>query len=445
MLHKFINAHLMRNLLWLILLSIVSAGLYTLNNRHPLQTDLTFNTSNSLEATSIAIIKKLNGPVTVTIYATQQDSNLGDIRKIISEFLTLYQRYKPDLKLIFIDPEKEPEKTRAAGIQLNGEMIIEYAGRNEHLTKINEQIFTSALMRLVHTPNLLIRYMNGHGERRLDGRAYHELGLLFGAKLQQNGFKIEHLNLVEDIPDSTQLLVLTQPQSDLMPAEINKLLHYIDRGGNLLWLLDATPLHGLERLAEALEIQLPTGVVTDPAAKEMNAPESWSLGINYPPHPITNEFNLITTYPSARPLTWNDNSAWQPHALVEVAAQGWVSHKPGAKFDMQHDTRGPVVIALALNRNLNDIDQRIVVVGNAAFLSNSFAGNGGNIDLGINMMNWLAHEDRLITLPAHAMKDRNITLSRMQLTLIKILFLFIFPVILALTGIYIWWRQHRRA
>ena len=35
-----------------------------------------------------------------------------------------------------------------------------------------------------------------------------------------------------------------------MPGEVDKLLRYIDRGGNLLWLVDAEPLRGLDRLAE---------------------------------------------------------------------------------------------------------------------------------------------------------------------------------------------------
>ena len=85
------------------------------------------------------------GPVTITVYATEQDARLGDIRKIIRDFVSLYQRYKPDIKLVFVDPSKDTEKARAAQVRFNGEMVIEYAGRSEHLTKINEQTLTSTL------------------------------------------------------------------------------------------------------------------------------------------------------------------------------------------------------------------------------------------------------------------------------------------------------------
>jgi len=449
MLNKIMNSIALRNLLFVLLLLGIAVGLGYAASRHPLQRDITFNASNSLEPASINALNQLQGPVNITVYATLQDARLGDIRKVIRDFLSLYQRYKPDIKLVFIDPEKEPEQTRAARIQLNGEMVIEYAGRSEHLTLINEQTLTSTLMRLAHSRDQTVMYLDGHGERKLDGRANHDLGLLFGAKLKENGFKLNSLNLAiaQDVPSNIRVLVITQPQVDLMAGEIDKLLHFIDRGGNLLWLVDAGPLHGLERLAEKIGLQLPAGIVIDPAAADMNAPATWSLGTSYVPHAITSNFNLITAYPSARPLTWAENPDWQHHILLEVATRGWISQRDinalsgSPAFDKQHDSKGPAVIALALNRNINDVEQRIVAVGNGAFLSNTFAGNGGNVDLGVNMINWLANDDTLISLQPRAARDSSIILSRTQLTAISSGLLLILPLLLAGVGTAIWWRR----
>ena len=446
--HKFSDYPTMRNLLFVLLLLGAASGLGYLAMHHPIQRDVTYNAGNSLEPGSVEVLGQLSGPVTITVYATEQDARLGDIRKIIRDFLSLYQRYKPDIQLVFIDPEKEAEKARAAQIRFNGEMVVEYAGRSEHLTKINEPIVTSTLLHLAHTRDQTVMYLDGHGERKLDGIANFDLGSLFGAKLKQNGFHIASLNLAlaQEVPGNASVLVVTQPQLDLMPGEVDKLLRYVDRGGNLLWLVDAEPLHGLERLAEKFDLLLPPGIVIDPAAAEMNAPATWSLGATYPPHAITHNFNLTTAFPSARPLLWNENMDWQHQVLVEAAARGWVSRnlpKGKPRFDKQHDTPGPVVIAMALQRNIEGRAQRIVVVGNGAFLSNSFAGNGGNVDLGMNMMNWLAGEEHLITQQLRPAKDSKLTLSKLALNAISFSFLLGLPLLLAGTGGYIWWKRRR--
>ena len=445
---KFFTAPLLRNILFvLLLLGIASAAGY-FATRYSVQRDITHNASNSLEPASVELLEQLTGPVNVTVYATEHDARLGDIRKAIRDFLSLYQRYKPDINLVFIDPEKEAGKARAAGIQLNGEMVVEHAGRSEHLTQINEQIFTSTLLRLAHASDQTVMYLEGHGERKLDGVANHDLGELFGAKLRQNGFRLNSLNLAlaQEVPANVSVLVITHPQLDLMPGEMDKLLRYVDRGGNLLWLVDAEPLRGLEALAEKLDLLLPPGIVIDPTAAEMNVPTTWSLGASYSPHAVTRNFNLITAFPEARPITWNENPEWEHHMLVEVAARGWVSRYPAEgkpRFDKQHDTPGPAVIAVAIQRNINDREQRIVVVGNGAFLSNSFAGNGGNVDLGVNMVNWLASEEHLITVQPRAARDSNLVLSQTQLTVISAGFLIALPLLLAGVGVYIWWKRRR--
>ncbi len=437
---------MLRSLLLLVVLFGGAGSLSYLAARHAVQHDVTFNASNSLEPGSIEVLKQLTGPVNITVYANEYDARLGDIRKVIREFIALYQRYKPDLILTFINPEQQADQARAAQIRLNGEMVIEYGGRSEHLTSLNEQILTGTLLRLARTQNRTVMYLQGHGEPELDGAANFDLGAVFGAKLKQNGFHLASLNLAlaQEVPGNVSVLVITHPQIDLLPGEVDKLLRYVARGGNLLWLIDNEPLHGLERLADKLDISLPSGSVIDPAAAEMNVPSGWSLAADYPAHAITRNFNLITAFPAARALLWKGNPDWQYQALVKVAARGWVSRNSSGtapRFDKRRDMAGPVVVALALQRTINQREQRIVVVGDGAFLANSFAGNGGNVDLGINMVNWLASDEQLITLQPRAARDSNLLLSKMQLAIIGIGFLFVLPLILAGTGAFIWWKR----
>jgi ABC-type uncharacterized transport system len=435
----------LKNFAFALLLLLGAGGAYQLVGLNPVQWDMTQNTINSLEPSSVEVLRQMQGVVNITVYATGQDAQLGDVRRLVREFVALYQVHKPDIVLNFVDPVKQPELVRKEQIQANGEMVVEFAGRNEHLVVLNEQALSGALLRLAHSKDQLVMYLDGHGERKLDGIANFDLGD-FGGKLKKNGFHIASLNLAvaQDVPHNASMLVITQPQVELLPGEVDKLLRYVDAGGNLLWLLDAEPLRGLQPLADKLGVQLTEGRVIDPAAAQMNAPADWTLGASYPPHAITRSFNLVTAFPYSRALKAAANGDWKASTLVEGAAHGWVSNNPAGgtlSFDKEHDQAGPVPIAIALQRRIQQRDQRVVVVGSGSFLANAYSGNGGNLDLGISMVNWLGQQDNLITIQPRAAKDNAITLSKNQLIALSGGWLVGLPLLCVLLGGMLWWRR----
>jgi hypothetical protein len=434
-----------RSLFYIVLLAACVA-LFQLAARFPLQHDFTQNALNSLEEGSVHILAQLDQPLDITVYATGQDAKQGDVRKLVGDFVALYQRYKPDIQLTFVDPLREPEAVRRSGIRGNGEMVVEYAGRREHLTTLNEQTLTSALMRLARNREQWVMYVTGHGERKLDGNANHDLGE-FGRRLVQNGYRVSPLNLTvaPEVPDNISLLVITQPQHKLFKGESAKLLRFVERGGNLLWLLDAEPLRGLESLAERLHIDPLPGMIVDPAAQQLNAPSDWTLGGGYPPHAVTRDFDLITAFPYATALNAEDNPDWVRHTLVEGATNGWVSQRRDLRFDATQDVPGPFSLAVSLQRGDPGHEQRIVVVGSGAFLSNAYSGNGGNLDLGMNMVNWLAGDEQFITLAPHTAKDGALTFSKLQLTVFTYSLLLALPLLMVAIGGLLWWRRHRAA
>jgi ABC-type uncharacterized transport system involved in gliding motility auxiliary subunit len=89
-------------------------------------------------------------------------------------------------------------------------------------------------------------------------------------------------------------------------------------------------------------------------------------------------------------------------------------------------------------------EQRVIVIGDSDFVSNAYLGNGGNIDLGLNLFNWLNHDDRFITITARTANDVNLELSKSAQIVIGFGFLFILPAILLGTGVGIWWRRRNR-
>jgi ABC-type uncharacterized transport system involved in gliding motility auxiliary subunit len=108
---------------------------------------------------------------------------------------------------------------------------------------------------------------------------------------------------------------------------------------------------------------------------------------------------------------------------------------------------GPLDLAFALSRvspRPDRHEQRVVVIGDGDFLSNSFLGNGGNAEFGQRVFDWLLGDDAQVSVPDRSAPDRQLVLSQATLTALAAAFLVIVPLLLAACGALIWWRRRRR-
>jgi ABC-type uncharacterized transport system involved in gliding motility auxiliary subunit len=438
---------LLQNGVFVVLLVALAALVAFFAREYRAEYDLTQSSRNTLTQQTRDVLTKLTGPIKVTVFATRQP----EVRKPVQEFFASYQRVKPDLTVTLVDPREEPKLAQAAGIRADGESVIEYNQKSEHLTEYNEQSLVNLLMRLARAGERLAMALEGHGERRLTGVANHDLGE-FGKQLSARGFKTNALNLAiaQEVPANASMLLIANPQFELQPAEVAKITQYVQKGGNLLWLIDTEPLRGLQPIAEALGLTLGPGTVVDPDAARVNAAPTIAVSASYGRHPVTDNFRLNTIYPFARQIGVNEKggegSEWKVARLVDVAPRGWVEMGKldgSIAFDKARDVPGPVTIAVALERTVGDRVQRVVVVGNGHFLSNQFLGNGGNLELGVNMVNWLAGDDALITIQPRPARDSSLELGRGAQYVILFGFLVFLPLAFVSTGILVWWRRRK--
>ncbi|MBI3041440.1 MAG: GldG family protein [Betaproteobacteria bacterium] len=431
--------------LFVALLVAAAALLAYLAREYRIEHDLTRSHRNTLSAATLDVLKRLDGPVGVTAYAMARDARGEHLHRRIEEFLRPYQRAKRDIALTLVDPREQPKAAAEAGVRAPVEMVVEYKRRTERLTDFNEQAFANVLTRLARGAERLVLWLDGHGERKLNGPANHDLGE-FGRLLENKGFRLASVNLslAQEVPANAAALVIASPQIDLLPAETEKILRHLAAGGNLLWLIDPEPLRGLAPVAELLGLVLTPGVVADPEAARLNASPTVAVAAVYGRHAITEGFSLITVFPQARQIETLESEAWRIRPLVEVAPRGCVkTGKAEGRCDRGRDTPGPVTIATAFERAVGDRPQRVVVVGNGSFLSNTFIGNGGNRDLGVNIVNWLAGDDRLITIQPRGATDTVIDIDQGVLYLIAFCFLLALPLAFMITGAVIWWRRRR--
>lgn len=449
---------LAQNWMFVVVFLLLMLMLGYLTHQYRYAKDITQANRNILTQGSVNILKQMPDDIHVTVYATNDDANNGDtFRKSLIDFMARYQREKKNIFLNFVNPTSEPKLAQDAGVKVDGETVVEYNKRSEHITPpFAEQEMTNLLVRLSRTNNQPIMYLDGHGERLLEGIKNHDLGE-FGKQLRNKGFKFANpdLTIAQAVPSNGSMLVIASPQVDLSEIEVKKVLAYIEAGGNVLWLLDDDNLRGMKEIADYLGVTVSQGIVIDKTAQQYNADPKVAFANFYGDHAITRNFQLRTVFPEAHEIDAkaSDELGWKVGRLVEVAPNGWLESDKIAKdaknlkvsFDRAKDKLGPINIGVALERVYGKKGQRVVVIGNANFLSNTFITNAGNLDFGVNIINWLAGDDRLITIQPMPLKDVNINIPQGSISAMIVGYgtQFIFPVIVFLFGIYFWWKRRK--
>ncbi len=429
-----------------------------LSNQYRWAKDITQANRNILTQGSVNVLKQMDGDINITVYATKDDASNGDtFRKGMLDFVARYQREKKNVFINFVNPSEEPKLAQEAGVKVDGETVVEYNKRSEHINPpFAEQEMTNLLVRLSRTNNQPVMYLDGHGERLLLGQKNHDLGE-FGKQLESKGFKFANpdLTIAQDVPANGSMLVIAAPQVDVSAVEARKIKAYIEAGGNVLWLLDDDNLHGLQEVADYLGIKVSAGMVVDRTAEQYGADPKMSFASLYGDHPITRNFMLRTVFPEAHEIDGraSDDLGWKVGRLIDVAQNGWLESDKipaGAqnlkvRFDQGKDKAGPINIGVALERQYGKKGQRVVVVGNANFLANTFITNGGNLDLGINIINWLAGDDRLITIQPMPLKDININIPSGSIAALIVGYgtQYVLPVIILIAGCFLWWKRRK--
>ena len=449
---------LIQNSFFVVLFIVLIFLLGFLANQYKFSKDITQANRNTLTTGSINVLKQMQGPITLTVFASEDDVNNGDtFRQGIINFMTRYQRTKPDINIKFISPIKEPKLAQENGIKEDGEVLVEYQKRSEHIKPpFAEQEMTNLFMRLSRTNQQAVMYLDGHGERNLIGLKNNDVGE-FGKQLESKGFKFANLNLTieSEVPLNGSMLVVASPQKIISPVEAKKVKKFLESGGNLLWLLDDNNFHGLDEVASYLGLTVSSGQVIDPTEKVEGANENIASASSYGEHAITKNFMLGTRFSNAHEVNAKGtlDNGWEVSKLIEVSPNGWLesaqvitSQKP--TFDKGKDKQGPINIAVALQRVYGKKGQRVVVVGNGNFLSNTFITNGGNLDLGINMINWLSGDDNLISIQPMLLKDVNVTIPNDKMSFIIAWtvfhsFEYFIPIGFFVLGILFWFKRRK--
>ena len=450
----------------LIVLAILAAINY-IAKQQTKRWDLTAAKQYTLSDQSRNILAKLDAPLDILVF--DRETEFQRFRDRLRE----YQGGSKQVKTEYVDPDRKPSVAQQNAVQQYGTIVLKYKGRTERATTDTEQDITNGIIKVVSGQQRKVYFAQGHGEKDTASSERAGYNTIVEA-LKRENYLIEPLPIAQrgEVPADAAVVIVAGPAIDFFPQEIDALKKYLTSGGKLLLALDppqkfdSPPLTNLVALAREWGIEVGNDAILDVSGmgRLFGASEEVPVAVSYPPHAITQRFNVMTAYPLARSITPATGGAGgrTAQAIVETGRSSWAESdlksvlqgRPVKMEESGGDKQGPVAIASAVSAPVGQSDPsapaqpdapkpetRVVVFGDSDFASNAAAGVAGNVDLFMNTVGWLSQQENLISVRPKEAADRRITLTAAQQLRINWLALAIIPGSIFGAGIMRWWRR----
>ncbi len=357
-----------------------------------------------------------------------------------------------------------------------------------------ESEVSAAFKRLLQAKMPEIAFVTGDGERRTGKKGDREYKTLTAEKtfryaLINQGFDVDTLSLgTQDIPDNITTLVLADPQNELSTVAIQKIKAYINKGGNLLIAGEPGRQQLLNPLLKTLGVQLMNGMLeqeSEDHAPTLVLPNLTKTAISLSPilgKPSIDTLPVSMNGVSA--LSYHDTSGFniQPLLVTKAGAAqitmarnpdlDMVNNKDGVGMEStgghsfvssgggfhvvrmgdgntqnfgakrvvkkyasipanKNNSKDTYTTALALTRQINGKQQRIIISGDADFMGNAellrYEPKTANFYFSTALFNWLDYGQFPINTLRPDWKDNRVTVSTDHVSFLKIAYIYVLP------------------
>jgi ABC-type uncharacterized transport system involved in gliding motility auxiliary subunit len=453
-----------------------------LSARRWVRADWTTTQIYTLSEKSENLLADLSDEVNVVVFMTPATSLYDQVY----ELLERYQAASDKITVEYIDPEKEPLRTRQLaeqfGVQVADTVVFAYGDRTKYVTSDQmadmdysgmqygqaptmrafkgEEQFTSAILSLVAPDVPKVYFVTGHGEAALAGTGDRSLRVLEETLKRDNMETADTTLFSGEVPPDADVLAIVGPTMGYTDVEIEALNTFVEGGGRLLVALD--PLlsadgtmnqTNLEAFLADHGVTVHDDLVLDPSRKLPFYDLSAVYLEDFPAHPVTEGLEgFAVLFTLARSLSVEGEGAT---VLVQTSDEGWgetdlgmlLRGEPVAVDDA--DNPGPAAVGVAIEgkteaaegEDAEPVDYRVVVFGDSEFLTDLDISNAGNSILGTNAFNWLAAQDDLVGIPPRDVEQVSLYLNQQQIRFLQLIVLVLLPGAAIVTGIFVWRRR----
>ncbi|AHI05215.1 ABC-type transport system involved in gliding motility [Bdellovibrio bacteriovorus W] len=408
---------------------------------------------NTLSPQSIQLIKGLDSDLKVYFFYKKGVEGNEENRRLFRELIKKYQDETTKIQLDFVEVNERPDLAQDFGVDKgSGVVFLDFKGRRSRIEKIDEQEFTSALVKVTRESVKTIYFTIGHGEPSLN-ETREGLGLgSLKSLLENNRYSVKDWAITQNphIPQDADVIFVVGPTQGFQKFEIELLEKYLSAGGSLVLALESQSTVGLEALAEKVGLGFQNNfvfnVVETALGRAIN--QGPTVGAVFSEsNKITKNFSrgevTIFRFPqgisrkSAAPegVIVDDIVRTTPSAVASNTRTATGGEGAEGSFTLVSEVTG------VWPQSKGDKNFSLIMAGDMDFLSNQMLYQNMNRDLVLNFTAALAKEENLISIIPKDPQATELFLTETKFNLFLFGFIIPLPLILLGTATGIWLRR----
>ncbi|WP_294349490.1 Gldg family protein [uncultured Sphingobacterium sp.] len=330
-----------------------------------------------------------------------------------------------------------------------------------------ESEISAAIKRLVMDELPVVGFVSGHGERNSNStqdRGYKTITQekAFRYSMINQGFDFKELDLSKPVPENINILIIAEPRQAYNEQELSNLHAYIASGRNMMLAGEPGQEAIFNRIAAPLGISLEPGVLVK--KQEALQPDLLTLkptqageDFSYYLKPMARREEVVTLLGTAG-IVISPQSPFQSKVLFasdttgtwnELENLNFIDSRPVLNIAAgEREGSRPTVVALS--RKVGKKEQKILVTGDADWISNSELFikrnqvNASNFSLVSAAFSWLSDGEVPVDMRLPDSIDKSLRIGESSWTYFELLIKYIIPLSMLSVGLIIWIRRRGR-
>lgn len=304
-----------------------------------------------------------------------------------------------------------------------------------------------------------VTFTTGYGEPSIEKAGESDYAIFAAEKpsrmaLINQGFDVYTANLDEtdnySLIDSTDILVLADPKRELSSLAEERILKYLNNGGNMLLTIEPGREHYLKNVLELMGVETLEGVLVHP---DQDFSPTLILSNVTPQanafsHHFRFLFNRVVTMPSAVGLDYKLDGKFVITPLTITSSRGTWNEVETKNFETDTikynraagEQQRLIPTSFALSREIDGREQRIIIIGdahtisNAEFTTSRKGVRSGNRHFTAGAIHWLSNGELPINVTREFPIDNKIFLTIDKLPKWNLILTWLIPALLTLIG-----------